>query len=268
MLLTIKHRTTYEYEVDPYRVGLRLMMFPRNLPAQNVQHWAITVNGEVINKQFENAFGEGEAIWLAYEPETPLELIAEGIFEVKDNSGVVCVSERKVPSEIFLRQTHLTQPDEAIRKLALGLPSKASLEMAHALSNIISERILYLPGKTDSATTAADVLKNGAGVCQDHTHLMISIAREIGVPARYVVGYLFEPDRKDELRETHAWAELQIDGLGWVGFDPSNQVCPTDHYVRLTSGFDANDAAPISGILVGTCAETMDVEVSVDCVSQ
>ena len=125
-----------------------------------------------------------------------------------------------------------------------------------------------MPGKTDSSTTAAEALKDGAGVCQDHAHLMISIARELRVPARYVVGYLFEPDREDEARETHAWAELHIDSLGWVGFDPSNKVCPTDHYVRLTSGFDANDAAPISGIFVGTCAENMDVEVSVDCLSQ
>lgn len=268
MLLNIRHRTTYEYEADPYRVGLRIMMYPKNLLTQKVQHWAITVNGEAINKQYENAFGEGEAVWLTYEPETPIELFAEGMFEVNDNSGVVCGLERKIPSEIFLRQTHLTMPDEAIRELALELPAEATIEMAHALSNMISERLLYLPGKTDSSTTAAEALKDGAGVCQDHAHLMISIARELRVPARYVVGYLFEPDREDEARETHAWAELHIDSLGWVGFDPSNKVCPTDHYVRLTSGFDANDAAPISGILVGTCAENMDVEVSVDCLSQ
>ena len=268
MLLSIKHRTIYDYETVPYRVGLRLMIFPRNFPHQKVRKWSVTVNGNEIGHQFENAYGEYEAIWLAYEPEIPIEIVAEGSVKVEDNSGVLQNLRTKTPNGIFLRHTELTNPNDDIRTLAREVPAEGTLEMAHKLSKLISERVLYLAGKTNTATTAAEALQHGAGVCQDHAHLMISVARELNVPARYVVGYLYDPEQEDKYGDSHAWAELYIDTLGWVAFDPSNQVCPTDCYVRLTSGLDAKDAAPMRGLVVGTKAEAMDVKVTVDCITQ
>jgi transglutaminase-like putative cysteine protease len=87
-------------------------------------------------------------------------------------------------------------------------------------------------------------------------------ARVLGVPARYVNGYfLTETDEPSEAH--HAWAEAYIEGLGWLGFDPANGICPTDHYVRLACGLDAGSAAPIRGTRRGGTDEVLDVLVEV-----
>ena len=109
------------------------------------------------------------------------------------------------------------------------------------------KRVAYEVGVTNTHTTAADALKDGRGVCQDHAHVFISAARSLGIPARYVSGYLLAGTGDEPSDANHAWAEAWLDGLGWVGFDPANGVCPTDRYVRLASGLDAAFAAPIRG---------------------
>jgi transglutaminase-like putative cysteine protease len=97
-------------------------------------------------------------------------------------------------------------------------------------------------------------------VCQDHAHIFIAAARTIGVPARYVTGYLVTGDAADA---HHAWAEAWVEGLGWVGFDVANRVCPTERHVRLACGLDAGYAAPITGSRKGGAEEKLDVAVEV-----
>ncbi|MEL6795044.1 MAG: transglutaminase family protein, partial [Pseudomonadota bacterium] len=126
---------------------------------------------------------------------------------------------------------------------------------------------LFRQGVTDAATTASDALKLGAGVCQDHAHVLIAAARSQGAAARYVVGYLYVGDGEEaefpDATASHAWAEIWVDGLGWVGFDPSNGICPTERYVRLACGLDAPDAAPLRGAVTGVTDETLEAEVQV-----
>jgi Transglutaminase-like enzymes, putative cysteine proteases len=100
-------------------------------------------------------------------------------------------------------------------------------------------------------------------VCQDQTHVFCAAARSLGFPARYVAGYLLAGEGEDWAHETHAWAEAHVEGLGWVGFDPSADVCPTDRYVRLCSGLDARGAAPIRGSVGGGSAETLEAGVEI-----
>ena len=92
-------------------------------------------------------------------------------------------------------------------------------------------------------------------------HVFISAARTLGVPARYVVGYLLAQDTK--LTETHAWAEAWVPEIGWVGFDAANRLCPTDRYVRLGCGLDAADAAPIRGNVSGNSQERLSASVDI-----
>ena len=112
-----------------------------------------------------------------------------------------------------------------------------------------------------AATTAAEALALGKGVCQDMTHALIALAHAAAMPARYVTGYLLTDDEEGEA--AHAWAELHVDGLGWIGFDPANRCCPDDRYIRLGSGRDAREAAPIRGVSRGGAGEAMDVTVVV-----
>ena len=113
-------------------------------------------------------------------------------------------------------------------------------------------------------TTAAEALSGGEGVCQDHTHALIAVAHAANIPARYVTGYLQADADGTQHGASHAWAELFVPELGWVGFDAANRCCPDERYIRLGSGYDAQDAAPIRGVVQGsTPEEHLEVEVVV-----
>ena len=105
------------------------------------------------------------------------------------------------------------------------------------------------------------MVEAGTGVCQDHAHVFVTAARLLGLPARYVSGYLFVEDGQEDA--SHAWAEVAVEGLGWVGFDVANQISPDERYVRLAVGLDYREAAPISGVRRGAGGETLEVDVSV-----
>ena len=100
-------------------------------------------------------------------------------------------------------------------------------------------------------------------MCQDHAHIFIGAARALGIPARYVSGYLMMNDRIEQ-EAAHAWAEAQVDGLGWVGFDVSNGISPDPRYVRVATGRDYRDAAPVTGISFGAATEDLHVDVAVE----
>ena len=139
---------------------------------------------------------------------------------------------------------------------------KDTLDRLHALLGAVRDRVEYVPGATDTHTSAAEALADGKGVCQDHAHIFIAAARTLAIPARYVTGYLVL-DGQSTADAHHAWAEAWVEGLGWVGFDVANRVCPTDCYVRLAVGLDAGYAAPIIGSRRGGETETLDVSVTV-----
>jgi transglutaminase-like putative cysteine protease len=127
----------------------------------------------------------------------------------------------------------------------------------------VRDAIDYRIGETHAETTAAEALAHGFGVCQDHAHVFISAARHAGMPARYVSGYLWDP-RDTEYEASHAWAEAYIDGLGWVGFDVANRICPTDAHIRVACGLDYLEAAPARGLRRGGGEETLEVRLRVD----
>lgn len=268
MLLSITHRTLYRYDPAAQRVALRLKLTPATCPGQTVRSWSIACNGETPGAPIVNGYGDTETIWLAHRPQTEVEVMATGVVETEDVAGVLRGWRMAARPSMFLRGTELTEPNEAIRELAeAATRGETGLDAAHRLANAVTEAVEYRQGLTGAGTTAAEALTIGAGVCQDHAHVLIAAARSIGAAARYVVGYLYvgageEADYPDATA-SHAWTELWVDGLGWVGFDPSNGMCPTDHYVRLASGLDARDAAPLRGAVLGGVDESMEAEVQV-----
>ncbi|MEM6422387.1 MAG: transglutaminase family protein, partial [Pseudomonadota bacterium] len=135
------------------------------------------------------------------------------------------------------------------------------LARMHALNAAVHALVDYKPGVTDMTTTAEETATRHVGVCQDFTHLFIAAARQMGLPARYVVGYLYNETSSEPA--SHAWAETFIDGLGWIGFDPVHEVCPAEHHIRMMSGFDAPDAAPIRGTMLPGSSEEMEIAVEI-----
>ncbi|MEO0643449.1 MAG: transglutaminase family protein, partial [Pseudomonadota bacterium] len=138
-----------------------------------------------------------------------------------------------------------------------------AVDYLHALSARIAEEVEYETNTSVVGTTAEEALTAGKGVCQDQTHVFIGAARAAHIPARYVSGYLMMDDRIEQ-EAAHAWAEAHIDGLGWVGFDIANGICPDPRYVRVATGRDYRDAAPVTGISFGQANEILTVNVEVE----
>jgi transglutaminase-like putative cysteine protease len=259
MRLLIRHRTVYEYAPQVERCILRLRLFPSQFATQKRTVWSVHVNGDDVQPALVTGFGDEEALWTCYQPLARVEIEASGEIETDDAAGFLSGRREPVRPSVFLRTTHLTESGEPVRALAESVTGADPLSRMHDLCARTHAVIAYAPGKTGSATTASDALSIGAGVCQDFAHVFISAARLLGSPARYVVGYLAAGD--DGHAHTHAWAEAFIPELGWVGFDPTVPVCPTPAYVRLASGLDSADAAPIRGNVSGIVEETMSASV-------
>jgi transglutaminase-like putative cysteine protease len=194
-------------------------------------------------------------------------VIVEGTVETFDTAGILRNHRETVFARVYLRPTACTKPNRALcdlRDRAIdGVPDDHPLERAHRLSAAVSDAITYTPGATGPTTTAAEALELGHGVCQDMAHALISLAHASGLPSRYVTGYLLTGDGADEGEAAHAWAEIFIETIGWIGFDPANRCCPDERYIRLGSGRDAREAAPIRGVSRGAGLEAMDVTVTV-----
>jgi len=261
MRLSIRHVTTYTYDPPAERCALRLRLYPPSFDSQRVTGWTVSVNGQAVPPLITTATGDRESIWTSAAAGAEVAIVAEGEVETQDAAGVVKGLRDTVRPQVYLRTTPLTGADDRIAALAAGASGQTPLDRLHALFNAVADAIAYTPGATSSSTTAAQALKAGQGVCQDHAHVFISAARSLGLPARYVVGYLLASDTM--VTETHAWAEAWASDIGWVGFDAANRLCPTDRYVRLGCGLDAADAAPIRGNVSGGPKERLSASVDI-----
>jgi transglutaminase-like putative cysteine protease len=263
MELLVHHQTTYRYDSPATQVALLLRLQPSRLDGQSTRVWEVTVNGEPVPKAILNGFGDEEAFFQHRRAVSEIVIVASGIVETRSGNGVVSGLRQEAPLSVFLRQTGLTCPDENLIAFAQAVGGTDSLSRLHALSAQVRDRIAYCPGATSMASTAAEALALGKGVCQDHAQVFVSAARCLGIPARYVAGYLLANDADQALRETHAWAEAWVEGLGWIGFDATNGLCVTDHYVRLCGGLDAHEAAPVRGSAYGTTTSMIQADVMI-----
>jgi transglutaminase-like putative cysteine protease len=242
---------------------------PSSFDGQRVRDWEVTVTDGSRGGAFRDGAGDWVQAWTVLGPVSAITVTVRGTVETTDLAGVLRGHREGVPPEAYLRDTAATRADAALADLAAAAEgADGPLDAAHRLSAAVSGAIAFRPGSTEAGTSAAEALARGAGVCQDHAQAMIAVARARGLPARYVSGYLFA-DAADRPQEAaHAWAEVWIAGLGWVGFDPANECCPDARYIRLGSGLDARDAAPIRGSARGTGAERLGVVVAVHSVQQ
>ena len=263
MELEIHHSTVYRYNSPAKQVGLLLRLQPAHLDCQAPRNWSVTINGLPVQHFTPNGFGDLEAFVQHRGTVGQLEIVAEGTVSTRECNGIVSGFRHDLPLPVFLRPTELTCPDENLKALARSVPGEDLIAKLHALSDRVRERVSYVPGATDHASTAAEALAQGQGVCQDHAHIFVAAARTLGVPARYVAGYLLADAGDLAQHETHGWAEAWVEGLGWIGFDATNGLCVTERYVRLCCGLDAHDAAPVRGSVMGTTAIEIQADVMI-----
>jgi len=264
MQLHINHTTQFHYDAPPSYGLLQLRATPQTCTAQDVSAWEVQLEGARKQAQFLDQHGNCVDLIEVLPDVQMLEITVKGQVETLSKDGILGLHQHAMPLWFYRRQTRLTEPTEEILALAdsVVLPSENTIADLHTLSQLIRDQVAYVPGETGVSTTAGQAFEAKKGVCQDHSHIFLSIVRHKGFPARYVSGYLLMDDRTSQ-EASHAWTEVYLDGLGWVGFDISNGISPDERYVRIAQGSDYSDAAPTRGLTLGAGQENLIVSIQV-----
>jgi len=265
MRLAIRHTTRYRFN-GPVRHGIqRLRLTPKATQGQEIVNWSMDYEGAREELAYNDQNHNHVILIGVDEGAQEVTITCRGEVRTEDKSGVIGYHAGHLPLWAFLGQTELTRAGPRVRQLIASVERspEGMVPTLHNLSAAIRERVEYKTGTTGVRTNAEEALTTGSGVCQDHAHIFIAAARALEIPARYVSGYLMLDDRIEQ-EATHAWAEAWVQGLGWVGFDISNGISPDPRYVRLATGRDYRDAAPITGISFGASMDNLSVDVAVE----
>jgi transglutaminase-like putative cysteine protease len=264
MQLRIRHETLYRYD-EPVSYSIQsLKLTPRPDPGQRVLSWRIQSPGERMEQI--DPYGNVTHLVTVEVPHREMRIVVEGVAEIGPTQSEGMPEESQLSPLAYLAPTSLTRADAAIRRLAercFGLHPAAPETLADLMREVCTA-VRYQPGTTDVHHSAAEAIDFGEGVCQDQAHVFIAACRRLGVPARYVSGYLRNDDPELHVgRTSHSWAEAWMPGLEWVGFDPANDISPRGDSLRVAVGLDYRDAAPVSGRRVGFGDAKMSVEAAI-----
>lgn len=265
MRLAIRHTTTYSF-AGPIAHGLqRLRLTPKETQGQSIIDWTMEYQGAREELSYDDQNHNHVTLISAIEGASEIVVSCKGMVETQDYAGVIGQHAGHLPLWAFLSETKLTRAGHRVRRLigTVERSEEGMVDTLHNLSSAIRDAVAYETGRTGVDTTAEEAMIAGHGVCQDHAHIFIAAARALEIPARYVSGYLMMDDRINQ-EATHAWAEAWVQNLGWVGFDISNGISPDPRYVRVATGRDYRDAAPITGISFGAVTENLHVDLAVE----
>ena len=185
-----------------------------------------------LTKQAVNPFDFDMGLLLPYEPERLWQLR----FRIRFDN--------------FLRHTPLTRLPQGVPVYCFD-QGTGVLENLQALNAWVYEDLKYTAGLTHVDTTLEEILALRLGVCQDFAHLFIGIARAHGIPARYVSGYLHQGLGFFGDAQMHAWVEAFVPEVGWIGFDPTNNMLAASDHIKVAHGRDYRDCAPLKGVVYG-----------------
>lgn len=265
MRFSIQHETVYRYTVPVNYSIQQLRLTPRLDPNQRVLSWQITAPGRL--QRFVDAYGNVTHTMVLTAPNDEIRIVVTGALEIEPlENGRVPISPDAPGTDlsplVFTVATPLTTADETVRAFAeRHLKNKGRADDFLALAGAVRDAVQYESGITEVTSTAAQALSIGRGVCQDHAHLFIACCRAVGVPARYVSGYVHPGDTQHAA--SHAWADVWIEREGWVSIDITHSEYPGERHCRLAIGRDYMSAAPVRGVRTGGGDESLEVRVAV-----
>lgn len=260
MRLSIRHETVYRYTTPAHYSIQQLRLTPRVEPHQRVLNWRIEAPGRL--QRFTDAYGNVTHTLVLTAPHDAIRIVVAGSVDIGEAGDGADPGEQELSPLVFVVGTPLTAADEPVREFAARhLRRKDRAADFLALAENICAAVAYESGITVVTSTAAHALEIGRGVCQDHAHLFIACCRSAGVPARYVSGYV-DPGHSDQAA-SHAWAEVWIQGEGWVSVDVTHREIVRGRHCRLAIGRDYLSAAPVRGVRTGGGEESLRVQVSV-----
>ncbi len=281
MFYHVKHVTSYRYSEIIRESQMEVRMQPRSEGFQRCWSFRLSTSPRAEVSSYHDPMDNVVHTFDIPAPHERLVIGTEAVIEVNepptlpealdlsawdDLSGLADEDDRAFemlqPSR-FARTSELL--DQFTREHNLGRTADP-LGTLRALNSLIARTFEYVPQSTRVDSPIDDALRTRRGVCQDFSHIFITIARTLGVPCRYVSGYLFhrtgEEDRS-QADATHAWAEALLPGLGWLGFDPTNDLLAAERHIRTAIGRDYADVPPTRGVFKGKARTDSELTVSV-----
>ncbi|WP_428386192.1 transglutaminase family protein [Mucisphaera sp.] len=288
MRYRVRHETLYEYASTVNLGHNQVFLCPRDLAGQRCLSNAIRIDPEPeVRHQRVDYFGNTMVVFVVEDPHERMAIIAESDVEVEalnrerepdlpweEVRGRLRVDRERAGLSALeftfdspLVQIHQDATAYAAKSFK---PGRRVIESVRELTSRIHQDFRYDPTTTTVTTAVDEVFEQRSGVCQDFAHLQIAMLRGLGLPARYVSGYLrtFREDEPDDpglvgADASHAWVSVYAGDGRWIDLDPTNDQLVGEHHVTLAWGRDYGDVAPVKGVIVGGGEQTIDVAVSV-----
>jgi transglutaminase-like putative cysteine protease len=264
MKLEIVHSTRFRYSGPIAETVMEVRLQPMDGGGQRCLEFRLSVSAGIQPDTYRDGYGNNVHYFNLVRPHSRLSVSSRSVVETGGESET---DQGEELVQDFLRFRSPVKDVEGVRKLAhrhpiADLGSQAAVENAlDELTLTISREFAYDRAVTNVYSAVDEVLALRAGVCQDFAHLFIAAARAMGVPARYVSGYIHTPGEAGVASASHAWAEAWVPARGWIGYDATHPIRTAAHHVRVAVGRDYSDAAPTRGIYIGAATGTMDISV-------
>ncbi|WP_445424936.1 transglutaminase family protein [Alishewanella sp. HL-SH06] len=286
----LKHLTEYQYEhavANSYNLAC---LMPRQLPYQHVSQASVRLTPDLGHiSQYQDYFGNTRHLIHLQPPHQQLKVCSEALVEVlpRHNSALLDsgsgvdipqlqhylnnnLTAAAMQAKLFCQASKLAPflTETAALLPPLRAPKQTLLQLVECLNQYIFEHFIYTPGFTTVVTPLTEVLQHRRGVCQDFAQLAISCLRANGIPCRYVSGYLETQPPPGQARlqgadASHAWFAVFDPELGWIDFDPTNNLLPCQQHLTLAFGRDYADVVPLKGVVQGSGAHQLQVAVDV-----
>jgi len=280
MIFSVRHTTVFRYDPAVRESIMEVRLQPRSDGDQRCLKFTLKVDPAANVMQYHDFLGNTVHHFDIAAAHTQVTVTAESSVEIGDAPvlrSADCGDWSDLDAQVdagdhweMLLPSHFASSTPALDELATVLACErrgSPLELLTELNTSIYNLFAYVPQSTKVDSPIDEALKTRQGVCQDFAHIMIALVRRLRVPCRYVSGYMFHRDEEEKDRSlegaSHAWVEALVPGLGWVAFDPTNNLVGADRHIRMAIGRDYADVPPTRGVYKGEAQSELSVTVTV-----
>jgi transglutaminase-like putative cysteine protease len=253
MLASVQFQIQISYAEPARGLNQALRLTPRGFDGQEIKDWRVDVQPDARMRRSEDSFGNTVLSCCHDGPLDRVTITAEGDIETYDVAGVVRGLPDKLPLEVYLRETDAAHADSDLIAFARDSLAGESdpLGRFHALMAALNKAVAFAPGEEAAPRPAREILGSRAGTALEIAQVFVAAARSLDVPARFVSGFFLGSGSDAH----HAWAEVHVAPLGWIGFDAALGYCPRDAHLRIAHGLDYFGAAPRRASALGYARE-------------
>jgi transglutaminase-like putative cysteine protease len=282
MIYSVRHTTTFRYEPAVRESVMEVRLQPRSDGEQRCLSFTLDIDPPANIMQYRDFTGNTVHHFDIAARHTVVKVTAQSAVEVQSvptpraaDSGDWADLDALIAGNDhweMLLPSHFALSSAPLERFANELDCKRRgnpLELLTELNEAIYNRFAYVPNSTKVDSPIEEALETRQGVCQDFAHIMIALVRRLHIPCRYVSGYMFHRDDEEEEKDrsvegaSHAWVEALVPSLGWIAFDPTNNLVGGDRHIRVAIGRDYTDVPPTRGVYKGEAQSELSVAVTV-----